>query len=425
MTTHAERLIAQWFGQADGELLVGGVKVSECLAEVGTPAFLYDGRVLARTWAGLRDALPPQVDVYYSVKANPNPAILRFLVGHGAGLEIASAGELRRALQSGCAAERIAFAGPGKGDAELDLALEHGVGEIHVESLREAERLAAAARRRRTVANVAVRVNPGPEASGGAMRMGGKPAPFGVDEEQLPEVVAHIEADPALALRGIHLYVGTQILDHQILLAQYRHGIDIARRVAGWTGRPLATVDLGGGLGVPYFANESPLDLDVLGRELRTLLDDVRSEPALRDARFVVEPGRYVVAEAGIYVARVVDVKTSRGKTFAVLDGGMHHHLAASGNLGQVIKRNFPIAVLTKLNRPATARADLVGPLCTPLDVLGRDVDVPDIAEGDLVGVFQSGAYALSASPTEFLSRPTPAEVLVEDGVPHVIRAAG
>jgi diaminopimelate decarboxylase len=423
--THAEALIARWFGQTGGELLVGGRPVHEILAEAGTPSFIYDLDVLERKWKRLRAALPDRFEVYYSVKANPNPAIVQFLVERCAGLEVASAGELQRALEAGCPPERVLFAGPGKTDAELDLAIGHGVGEIHLESLREVERAAAIARRRNAVANVAVRVNPGPGVGGGAMRMGGKPAPFGVDEESLQDVVARILAEPALALRGIHLYVGTQILDHGVLLAQYRQALDIARRVAGWSGGPLATIDLGGGLGVPYFANESELDVEAFGRDLRALLDEISADSSFAGTRFVLEPGRYLVAEAGIYVARVVGVKTSRGKTFVVLDGGMHHHLAASGNLGQVIKRNFPIAVLTKLDRAASEAVDVVGPLCTPLDILGRDVRLPAVEEGDLVGIFQSGAYGLSASPLEFLSRPSPAEVLVEGGATRIIRGRG
>jgi diaminopimelate decarboxylase len=422
MTTQAEQLIARWFGQADGELLIGGRKVGELAAEFGTPSFLYDRHVLERKWARLRAGLPETVALYYSLKANPNPAIVRWMVERGAGLEIASAGELRRALEAGGTPQRIAFAGPGKTDAELELAVARGVGEIHVESLREAERLAVIAHRRGARVTVAVRVNPGPGASGGALRMGGKPAPFGIDEETLPEVVARLAAEPSLALSGIHLYVGTQILDHQTLLAQYEHAIDIARRVAAWSGRPLATVDLGGGLGVPYFANEVELDVDELGRALVALLNGLSGDAAFAGTRFVLEPGRYLVAEAGVYVARVVDTKTSRGKRFVVLDGGMNHHLAASGNLGQVLKRNFPIAVLNKLGRSDGETVDVVGPLCTPLDALGRDVRLPAVEVGDLVGIFQSGAYALSASPQEFLSRPSPAEVLIADGRATIIR---
>ena len=419
---HANETIARWFGHTGGELLVAGKRVSEIVAEVGTPAFVYDRDVLERKWQLLRTALPDRFDISYSVKANPNPAILAFFAQHGAGLEVASGGEIRRALRAVCPPRKISYAGPGKTEEELELAVAQQVGEIHVESLREVERLAAIARRRHATVGVAIRVNPQPEASGGAMRMGGKPAPFGIDEESLEDAVARLRAEPAIVLRGIHLYVGTQILDWRTLLSQYRRAFEIARRVSGWCGRPLDTVDLGGGMGVPYFANESELDVESFGREVRQLVAGASGDAAFDGTRFVLEPGRYLVAEAGIYVARVLDVKRSRGRTFVVLDGGMHHHLAASGNLGQVIKRNFPIAVVNKLDRPDSEAVDVVGPLCTPLDILGREVPLPAVEEGDLVGVFQSGAYALSASPVGFLSRPAPAEVLVADGTTRLIR---
>jgi diaminopimelate decarboxylase len=212
---HAGKVIAQWFGQSGGELLVGGKRVREIIAEVGTPSFVYDRHVLERKWELLRGALPDRFDIHYSVKANPNPAVLEFFVERCAGLEVASGGEIRRALRAGCPAEMVSFAGPGKTEAELELAVEQGVGEIHVESLREAERIASVARRRNVTARVAVRVNPKPEISGGAMRMGGKPAPFGIDEESLQGVVEYVLGQPAVALRGIHLYVGTQILDYR------------------------------------------------------------------------------------------------------------------------------------------------------------------------------------------------------------------
>jgi diaminopimelate decarboxylase len=254
------------------------------------------------------------------------------------------------------------------------------------------------------------------------MRMGGKPAPFGVDEERLDEVLDLLVADPGIEFRGIHLFAGTQILDHAVLARQYRRGVEIARRVAARIGRPLSTLDFGGGLGIPYFPNETELDMAKLREELASLMTDVAGDPLLTSTRFLVEPGRYLVGECGVYVTRINDIKISRGKTFYVVDGGMNHHLAASGNLGQVIKRNFPLAAVTRLREPSTETIDVVGPLCTPLDTLARDVTLPRAEVGDLIGIFQSGAYGLTASPVGFLSHPTPAEVLVGDGRASLIR---
>ncbi|HEX7962703.1 MAG TPA: hypothetical protein VF493_22530, partial [Terriglobales bacterium] len=270
-----------------------------------------------------------------------------------------------------------------------------------------------------------LRVNPGGEAQGGAMRMGGKPAPFGIDEERLDEVLDYIFAEPALEMRGIHLFTGTQILDYQILLTQYRKGIDLARRVAARMDGPLRTLDFGGGLGIPYFAADSELDLQSFAEGLRSLIDEIRNDRLFVATDFVIEPGRYLVGDSGLYLMRIIDVKISRGKKFYICDGGMHHHLAASGNLGQTIKRNFPIAVVNRLDDSELEPVDVVGPLCTPLDVLGRLVALPKAEPGDLIGVFQSGAYARSASPLGFLSHASPAEVLVNDGTMTLIRRRG
>jgi diaminopimelate decarboxylase len=268
-------------------------------------------------------------------------------------------------------------------------------------------------------------VNPTGEAEGGAMRMGGRPAAFGVDEESLDGFLDRLLALPALEFRGIHLFSGTQILDAEILLSQYRKGFEIARHIAGRLGRALQTVDFGGGLGIPYFSHEQELDIRKVKEDVHALLDEVREAPLFRGAEFVIEPGRYLAGEAGVYIVRVQDVKISRGKKFLITDGGMHHHLAASGNLGQTIKRNYPIAVVNKLDGGGEETVDVVGPLCTPLDILARGVALPSAEIGDLVGVFQSGAYARSASPLGFLSHPAPAESLVHDGEHCLIRRRG
>ena len=319
------------------------------LRSYGTPLFVYDALTLDSKWNLLRQALPSEFDISYSVKANPNPHILRYFLAKGCGLEVASGGEFHLALVAGCAPEKILFAGPGKTEADLELVLTHGIGEIHVESLLELERISAISRRLGINARIAIRVNPSEEAQGGAMRMGGKAVPFGIDEEKLDAVIERVVFDAALEFRGIHLFSGTQILDHMVLARQYRKGIEIALGVARRLERPLRTLDFGGGLGIPYFPGEAELNMESLRNEVDTLMRDVRGEPLFSGTRFMLEPGRYLVGEAGIYVARVTDIKISRGKKFLILDGGMNHHLAASGNLGQVIKRNFPIAVLNKV----------------------------------------------------------------------------
>src|SRR5271157_1043023 len=257
------------------------------------------------------------------------------------------------------------------------------------------------------------------------MRMGGKPAPFGIDEELLDTALDFVLSQQSIEFRGIHLFTGTQILDSEVLLAQYRKGAQIAARVAARLRVPLHSLDFGGGLGVPYFAHEHPLDLAALRAGLADIEREIAADPGLARTRLVIEPGRYLIAEAGVYLTRVLDVKVSRGKKFVILDGGMNHHLAASGNLGQTIKRNFPIAVATKWGKPDEETVEVVGPLCTPLDTLARAVAMPRVEVGDLMAIFQSGAYARTASPLGFLSHPSPPEVIVHDGQARLIRKRG
>lgn len=407
----AGEIVERRFGVREGSLRVGGRRLAAVAAERGTPLYAYDRGVLAAALAELRGALPDPVEIFYSVKANPAAPVLEGFVERGLGLEVASAGELARALAAGCPADRIVFAGPGKTDAELERAVEARIGEVHVESAGEVGRLAAVAASAGRTAPVVLRVNPAGEIGGAAIAMGGRPAPFGIDEEALDPVVDRIVGDPALDLLGVHLYVGTQILDAAALVDHARRAVAVARRVADRSGRPIRTVDLGGGLGVPYFAHESRLDLEAYGGGLAEVVGEARRDPRLAAARWILEPGRFLVAEAGLYVARVVDVKVSRGETFVVVDGGLNHHLAASGNLGQAIPRPFPIVAPERMDEPPADPVHVVGPLCTPLDVLGRNVALPRLAVGDLVAVLQSGAYARSASPLGFLSHPEPPEV--------------
>jgi diaminopimelate decarboxylase len=425
MSDPALVLAHKYFELSQGTLLVSGVSISVLSEKYGTPAFIYDSSVVNEKLSALRKALPARFAISYSVKANPNQAILRHLLSRGCGLEIASAGEFRKALEAGCDPAHMLFAGPGKTEAELELVLAKGIGEIHLESLTEVQRVSKISRRLGVRANVAIRVNPAGEAEGGAMRMGGRPAPFGVDEEILDSVLEVVLPDPALQFHGIHLFAGTQILDANTLVNQYRHGLEVARHAAKRSGAPLHTVDFGGGLGIPYFAHEKELDLGQLHSGLSSLFEEVDADAAFEGTQFLVEPGRFLVGEAGIYVARVNDIKVSRGKKFLILDGGMNHHLAASGNLGQTIKRNYPVALLNKLGAPCEETVDVVGPLCTPLDTVARSVVLPRAEIGDLFGIFQSGAYGRSASPLGFLSHPAPPEVWMDAGRDFLIRPRG
>jgi diaminopimelate decarboxylase len=421
----AAQLVAELFATRGDHLLVGGISVADLAAEFGTPLFVYDAALMRVAYRQLRGAVEGFAQVYFSAKANPNPAILRVFVTEGAGLEIASGAEYLRAQAAGCRPQRILFAGPGKRDAELTLVLREGIGEIHLESYEEIDRidkLASALQRR---APVGLRVNPLASAQGGAMQMGGRAAQFGFDEETIESVVDAVMARPSLELLGVHLFAGTQILDANVLAAQWRHGLIVARRIAERIGKPLATIDLGGGLGIPYFGGDRTLLLNVLTTHVASLAGMVCHDSLLRGASIIIEPGRYLVGPAGVYVARVHSAKTSRGTRFIVTDGGMHHHLAASGNLGQFIKRDYPIVAADRMDSTETANSVVVGPLCTPLDTIGREASLPQLKPGNLVALLQSGAYALTASPNGFLSHPMPAEILVDSGQARIIREPG
>ena len=421
---HVTRLVEQYYDRRDNELCVGGIAVSEIAETFATPLFLYDAGVMVKKLEQLRAIYPERFELFYSIKANPNSEILKLFLARGCGLEVASGGELNQALAAGCSPNRLIFAGPGKTQDELQAALDASIREIHVESLEEARLLDSLSVPRGEPTKIALRINPVTDA-GGAMRMGGQASPFGIDEECLPDVLDQILKLQHVSVVGIHLFMGTQILDAETLLSQYHRATEIALQVAHRIDGPLESIDFGGGLGTPYFPHEQELDQVRLSDGLREIVAKLDAEPKLATARAMVEPGRFLVAESGIYLSRVLRVKPSRGKTYAVIDGGMHHHLAASGNLGQTIKRNFPVAVANKIEVPSTQEVQLVGPLCTPLDCLARNVVLPPIAANDLVAVFQSGAYARTSSPHGFLSHETPPEVLVVDGQARLIRRRG
>ncbi|MFN9451946.1 MAG: pyridoxal-dependent decarboxylase, exosortase A system-associated [Rubrivivax sp.] len=424
--TLANALVAQQFGQQAGELHIGGVGVHALVAAHGSPLYVMDKYILQQRHAALRAALAGFAEVYYSIKANPQPAVARVFVEAGSGLEIASGGEFLLAKAAGCAPEHMLFAGPGKGEDELRLVMSEGIGDIHLECFEEvavAGRLAAELGR---VQPVALRINPSAAAQGGAMRMGGKPAAFGFDEEQMAQAVQAVLAWPGLRLDGIHLFAGTQVLQAEVLLQQWRLGLGLASQLAQLLGRPLQRIDLGGGLGIPYHPGQATLDLDAVAQGVPALQQLQRDDPWLQGSGVLVEPGRWLSGSAGVYLMRVRAVKQSRGQRFVICDGGMHHHLAASGNLGQVIKLDYPLVAASRMDDTELAPAQVVGPLCTPLDTLGRQAQLPVATQaGDVLAVLQSGAYGLSASPVGFLSHAMPAEVMVADGQHQRVRAAG
>lgn len=393
-----------------GELQVGGIPVSRLAERVGaTPFYAYDRALITARVAQLRAIMPPQLRLHYSIKANPMPALVQHMAGLVDGLDVASAGELRTALDTGLAPGNISIAGPGKTAAELAQAVAAGI-NIHVESSREIDEVARCADRLGLTPRITVRINPPFELKASGMRMGGGAKPFGIDSEQVPAHLAQI-ASLGLDFHGFHIFSGSQSLNADALVDCQARSLALALELADSAPKAPRLLNIGGGFGIPYFPGEARLDLGPVGAALAEALLPVAA--ALPGAGVAIELGRYLVGEAGVYVARVIDRKVSRGQVFLVTDGGMHHHLAASGNLGQVIRKNYPLGIGNRMDEPAGEPCSVVGPLCTPLDILAERVALPESNPGDLVVVFQSGAYGLSASPTGFLSHPRPIEVLV------------
>lgn len=396
---------------AEGDcMLFAGRRLTELAAEIGTtPFYAYDRGAIAARVGELRQQLPGGVHLHYAMKANPMPAVVAHLVPLVDGLDVASAGELEVALASGASPTTISFAGPGKTARDLERALAAGV-TVNIESpgeLRRFDALASASGRR---GRVAIRVNPDFELKTSGMKMAGGPKQFGVDAEQVPELLAELSG-MALDFVGFHIFSGSQNLSADAIVESQTKSVELAVQLAAAAPGPVRKLNIGGGFGIPYFPTDAPLDLAPIGANLRGLLE--RARRLLPGVEVVIELGRYLVGEAGIYVCRVLDRKISRGQVFLVTDGGLHHHLAASGNFGQVLRKNYPVLIGNKVRGAAREVASVVGPLCTPLDLLADRMDLASAEEGDLVVILQSGAYGLTASPLGFLSHPYPREVLV------------
>jgi diaminopimelate decarboxylase len=411
-------------GERDGEFVPSGVPISEIARSYGTPFYLYHGETIVERVRRVREALGTEVS--YSLKANPSVGVCQLIAREGgAGGEVASSGELVVARAAGFEPEDIVFAGPGKTDDELRRVVEEGIFADNVESLGEIDRLANIAGEMGRRIGVGLRINPSAQLMGSQMRMGGTVGQFGMDQAELGEAVEKTLSHPELILRGVHVYTATQVFEVEPLLEHCRNIFEIALEAADHAGEPLEMIDFGGGFGVPYFEKMSEFDLGTFGEGFRELLKTYRSDPRLSGCRFLFELGRYLVADAGVYVTRVVDVKQMRGKTFVVTDGGMNHHLTATGNMGQVFRKSYPLLNLTRMSGVPEEGVAVAGPCCTPLDTFGSNIALVEPEVGDLIGVFYSGAYGFSASNLGFLSHPAPAEVLLWRGEAHLLRPAG
>jgi diaminopimelate decarboxylase len=398
------------YATIDGELAIGGRKASALVEAAGrTPLFVYSKAHLDARVEALRAALPARIGINYAVKANPHPAVIAHMAPLVEGFDIASAGELRLLESAGIDPHRVSFAGPGKRDDELEAAIRAGV-TLNCESEGEAGRALAIGQRLGTTPRVAIRVNPDFEIRGSGMKMGGGAKPFGIDAERVPDLARRLVAEGA-EWRGLHIFTGSQALNSASIIEAQANVLNLADKLAQEIGERLPKLNMGGGFGIPYFPGDEPFDLAEVGAALGEYLEGC-PQP-LRETELCVELGRYLVGEAGVYLCRVIDRKVSHGTTYLVTDGGLHHQLAASGNFGTVVRRNYPVAIATRYGAPPDDLVNVVGCLCTPLDRLADMAELPRADVGDLVAVFCAGAYGATASPAAFLGHGPAAEMLV------------
>ncbi|MCP5396416.1 MAG: pyridoxal-dependent decarboxylase, exosortase A system-associated [Sphingomonadaceae bacterium] len=398
------------FTAIDGELAIGGRKASDLVAQAGrTPLFVYSRARLDARVAELRAAMPQRLALHYAVKANPYGPVLSHMAGLVDGFDIASGGELEMVRHAGIDPALVSFAGPGKRDAELEAAIAAGV-TLNCESEGEAARALAIGERLGKAPRIAIRVNPSFELRGSGMKMGGGAKPFGIDQDRVPALAKHM-IEAGAEWRGLHIFTGSQALDADAIIETQGNVLDLASQLAEEIGMALPKLNMGGGFGIPYFHGDEPLDLARVGEALEARFANLPEN--LSETALCIELGRYLVGEAGVYLTRIVDRKVSHGETYLITDGGLHHQLAASGNFGTVVRRNYPVAIASHFAADPAEEANVVGCLCTPLDRLADKALLPKAEVGDLVAVFCAGAYGASASPSAFLGQGPAAEILV------------
>jgi len=398
------------YKQHDGELFVGDRPITSLADEFGTPLYIYDRSIIQWRHKIIREALPNDLQIYFAVKANPNIEIIRIMGKYYDGFDIASRGEMEKAIEAGISPKLMSFTGPGKTIDELKFAIVNNIGTISVESEREVEHIQSICKALNTSTRILIRVNPSFDLSQSGMKMGGGSKQFGIDSERVPVLINKIRNNDLILFEGIHVFSASQNLQADILINTFDKILEYASDLSSTSNIFLNNVNMGGGFGIPYFAHEKELDLESVGKGLRNILDKHQSK--LPDTVYKIELGRFLAGECGIYLSRILYRKTSRNQVFLITNGGMHHHLAASGNFGQsLLRRPMPLTIANKLNNHIE-KVNIVGPLCTPLDTFGI-VDIPHANEGDLVAVLNSGAYGLSASPTCFLSHKPPKEIII------------
>lgn len=410
MTSTALNAALENFTIKDNEICINNTPITRIIAQTGTPCYLYDKSVVESKIELLRKYLPKEFSLYYAVKANPNPELLSFINPLVDGFDIASSGELEAVINAGADPLGLSFAGPGKTYEDLSNALARGIGSINIESESELLKLVELGEQKGITPNVSIRINPNFELHGSGMKMGGGAKQFGIDVELVPDVLKKLDR-LTVNFQGFHIYAGSQNLDAVAISLTFEKIFHTVEELSGSIDRDIPMINFGGGFGIPYFAKDQPLDIKKISHALHDMMPFLKK--AFSNTKFVIELGRYITGECGIYITQVVTKKQSRGKTFLVTDGGMNHHLAASGNLGQILKKNYPIVNPAKIKSDKTQTCQITGPLCTPLDSLGTNVILPGTNEGEYIAIMNSGAYGYTASPLTFLSHAPPKEIVI------------
>ncbi|ARU56207.1 diaminopimelate decarboxylase [Oleiphilus messinensis] len=401
-----------YYVRKDGTYYAHGKDLRDIANIAGsTPFYVYNRDIIEQKVNHFRAFIPDRIKLHYAIKANPMPALVCFAASLVDGLDVASQKELRAALASGISAKTISFAGPAKQDSDLRAAIASGI-TLNIESEGELQRAIDLGQALGQRPQIAIRVNPDFELKTSGMKMGGGPKQFGIDAEIVPDIIRSLP--DSVDYVGLHIFSGSQNLRPDALIDAHQKTFALAARIQQDSGRSIHKLNLGGGFGIPYFPGETCLDLTEIGENLSALLEQYQTE--FNDTELVIELGRYLVGECGLYVTSVVDKKESRGTTYLTTDGGLHHHLSNSGNFGQVIRKNYPVDIV-QLDKAAPESENelvtVVGPLCTPLDTLADKMTLPQAKPGDLVIIFQSGAYGATASPINFLSQPEMIEVFI------------
>jgi diaminopimelate decarboxylase len=386
----------------------------------GTPLYVYDGDKILSQFQKLKSIIPEGFEIFYSMKANPLLGICQLFKDLNSSIEVASSGELYTALAAGFSPDKIIFTSPGKSYDELEYAVNEKIYSINVESIAEAQIINQIAAKKNQQVNISIRINPDFDVPGSSIKMAGVPTQFGIDEINLSEVFDSLLLLPNLNIIGIHIYTGTQALSAQNILLSMEQIISLALELSENYKFPLKFLDIGGGFGIPYFRGESDLSLECLKEGFCQIWDKFKER--LAQTQVAVESGRFLMAESGLYLVKVLYKKECKGSKFIVCDGGSNQH-ASSAFLGRHIRSNFPMHVLHK--SALEEEVNVVGPLCTPTDILGQKVMLPAIVQGDVIAIEKSGAYGFTQSPGAFLSHPAPAEVIQYNEETYILRERG